>query len=325
MRSKKILVTGAAGFIGSNLTAALLKMGYKVIGFDNLSQGSRNNIKSFIKNKNFTFIKGDVRNKDSLRRAIRGADCVVHLAAFKIPRYGNAFDTLIINTEGTRNVLEAALANEAKVVFASTSDVYGMSPDLPFKEDGNLLFGHSKVKRWAYATSKLFDEHLCFAYEEKYGLKVCVLRFFGSYGPHQNLTWWGGPQSVFIKAALNNESIEIHGDGKQTRSFTYIDDTVDGIIRAMENKRSSGEVFNIGNDKEISISGLARLIWKLVRGDEKPKIKFIPYSKFAGNYQDVRRRIPDLLKSRKMLGFRPKVGLEQGLLKTISWQRSVES
>jgi UDP-glucose 4-epimerase len=325
MANKKILVTGAAGFIGSNLSAALLRKGYKVTGFDNLSQGSKNNIQAFIKNKNFTFIKGDVRSGSSLKRAIRGADCVVHLAAFKIPRYGNAFDTLIINTEGTKNVLEAARANKAKVVFASTSDVYGMSPDLPFKEDGNLVIGHSKVKRWAYATSKLFDEHLCFAYEEKYGLKVCVLRFFGSYGPHQNLTWWGGPQSVFIKAALSNETIEIHGDGKQTRSFTYISDTVDGIIRAVENKRSSGEVFNIGNDKEISILGLARLIWELVRGTEKPKIKFIPYSRFIGNYQDVRRRIPDLVKSGKLLGFRPKVSLQRGLLKTIAWQSCVKS
>jgi UDP-glucose 4-epimerase len=319
-----VCVTGAAGFIGSNLTKRLLAQGYRVTGLDNLSQGQRSNMAEFIGNARFRFVKADVRSPSAVRGASRGSGTIVHLAAFKIPRYGNAYDTLIINTEGTRCVLEAARKEGSKVVFASTSDVYGMSQDLPFQEEGNVVLGHSKVKRWAYAASKLFDEHLCFAYEEKYGIPVAVLRFFGSYGPNQNLTWWGGPQSVFIARALRDEPLEIHGDGAQTRSFTYIDDTVDGIFRAMTRKKACGEVLNIGNTQEITIRALANLIWQLVRGREsRPKLNFVPYSRFSSNYQDVRRRVPDLKKAQRMLGYTPKVPLTEGLRRTIAWQRTL--
>lgn len=323
MNKKKVFITGVAGFIGSNLAAALLKKGYSVVGIDNLSQGSKRNIKKLLGLRSFTFKKADVRSGGTMERLSYGCACIVHLAAFKIPRYGNAYDTLMINTEGTKAMLDAAVKNRAKFVFASTSDVYGMSPDLPFKEDGNLVLGESRVKRWAYAVSKLFDEHLCFAYQEKSGLKAVILRFFGSYGPNQNLTWWGGPQSVFIGAALRNEAIQVHGDGRQTRSFTYISDTVDGIIRAVESPKSCGEILNIGNNKEIAIIDLAKLIWKLVCGDARPKIKLVPYSSFSGKYQDVRKRVPSLAKSAKLLKFKLKVGLKEGLLKTIAWQREM--
>lgn len=320
--NKRIFITGVAGFIGSNLAAALLNRGYKVIGLDNLSQGLRRNIAPIMKNRNFTFVKGDVRNGGFVEKLAKGADVIVHLAAYKIPRYGNAMDTLMINSTGTMNALEAAKKNKSKFVFTSTSDVYGKLPDIPFREDGDILLGHSKVKRWAYAASKLFDEHLCFAYEEKYGLKVAILRIFGSYGSNQNLTWWGGPQSGFITAAFLKEPMQIHGDGSQTRSFTYIDDTVDGIVRAIERKESAGELINIGNDKEISILNLARLIWKMVNGNSKPRLKFVPYKTFSGkNYQDVMRRVPDISKAARLLGFRPRVCLKEGLLKTIAWQR----
>lgn len=322
MARRKILVTGAAGFIGSNLCAVLLKKGYKVTALDNLSQGSKRNILSLMRNRDFQFVKGDVRSKDTVSKLAKGVDVIVHLAAYKIPRYGNAMDTLMINSIGTMNALEAARRNRAKFVITSTSDVYGKLSKLPFNEDDDIVLGNSKVKRWAYAASKLFDEHLCFAYEEKYSLKVCVLRIFGSYGPNQNLTWWGGPQSGFITAAFLKKPIEIHGNGSQTRSFTYIDDTIDGIVRAIERDGSSGELINIGNNKEISILNLAKLIWKLVNGDGRPKLKFIPYKAFSGrNYQDVMRRVPDISKANRVLGFRPQVDLKTGLLKTIEWQR----
>jgi UDP-glucose 4-epimerase len=145
------------------------------------------------------------------------------------------------------------------------------------------------------------------------------VRFFGGYGPNQNLTWWGGPQSVFINRALDNEEIELHGDGQQTRSFTYITDHVDGIIRVLESDRAINQVFNLGYTREISIEGLARLIWKMVRGDEGPKLKIVPYASF-GQYEDVRRRIPNIDKARELLGFEPKVDLEEGLANTIKWQ-----
>jgi UDP-glucose 4-epimerase len=180
--------------------------------------------------------------------------------------------------------------------------------------------GNPDVKRWAYAISKMFEEQTMFAYQQRYGIPVVALRFFGGYGPNQNLTWWGGPQSVFINKALDNEEIEVHGDGKQTRSFTYISDSVDGITRALEMDEANNLVFNLGNTYEISIYELALLIWGLVRGEhEAPKIKLIPYETF-GKYEDVMRRIPDITRARTLLGFEPRVELEEGLRKTIVWQ-----
>ncbi|HPN72541.1 MAG TPA: GDP-mannose 4,6-dehydratase, partial [Candidatus Omnitrophota bacterium] len=230
---------------------------------------------------------------------------------------------LMVNSKGTESMLELARVKKSKLVFASTSDVYGRNPDLPFSEEKNLVIGPSNVKRWAYAASKIFDEHLCFAYEEKYGVMVSVLRFFGGYGPNQNTSWWGGPQSVFIDCALKNKAIPLHGDGSQTRSFTYVEDTVEGIVRAMERPQANGEILNIGNDREITIKNLADMIWGMVRPGKKPKIKFIPYDSLSKGYQDVMRRVPDLSKTEKVLGYRAKVSLEEGLPRTIEWQKGV--
>ena len=323
-KKKNVLVTGVAGFVGSNFTKRLLADGYKVTGIDNLSQGCKENIKEFSKTDNFTFLKLDVRHLKTMKKMLarKKIDYIVHLAAYKIPRYGNAMDTLMVNSKGTENMLEIATDKDAKLVFSSTSDVYGKNTKLPFSETSNLVLGASTVRRWAYASSKMFDEHLCFAYQEKYGTKMTVLRFFGGYGRNQNTTWWGGPQSVFIDCALKNKAITLHGDGTQTRSFTYIDDMTKGVQLAMEKRVSTGEILNIGNNREISIKDLAVMTWGMVRGT-KPKIKCLPYDKISKGYEDVVRRIPDINKSEKMLGFKACVQLEQGLPLTIDWQRSV--
>src|SRR3990172_5165645 len=317
----KILVTGGAGFIGSNLCGALLSLGHSVCALDNLSQSTLRNLKPYLGQPCFEFIQEDVRNESAIERLSTGATVLVHLAAFKIPRYGNAYDTLTINVHGTESILKAAVRCQAKVVLASTSDVYGKNPCVPFAETHDLYMGESNVKRWAYAVSKILDEHFSLAYQEKYGIPVTILRFFGGYGPGQNITWLGGPQSVFINAALTDQPMEIHGDGLQTRSFTYIDDTVDGIIRAMFAEKSAGEIFNLGNTKEIAILDLARLVWKLA-GKGEPKLKFISYQAF-GKYEDVRNRIPDITKARTLLGFEPKIDLIEGLMKTIAWQKKI--
>jgi UDP-glucose 4-epimerase len=165
----------------------------------------------------------------------------------------------------------------------------------------------------------MFEEQMLFAYQQRYGIRFVGLRFFGGYGPNQNLTWWGGPQSVFINKALDDEEIEVHGDGQQTRSFTFISDHVDGILRTVEMNATDNMVLNLGNTREISILALAQLIWRMVRGDEKPKIKLVPYQTF-GKYEDVMRRIPDITRARTLLGFEPKVDLEEGLRRTILWQ-----
>lgn len=316
----KILVTGVAGFIGSNLAQALLDRDYMVVGVDNMSQGDKLNLAPLLRHPSFEMHYIDVLDETAILKASEGCATLVHLAAFKIPRYTDALDTLIINSRGSESLVKAAAQNNAKIVAASTSDVYGKNPAVPFQETSDLVIGNPTIKRWAYAISKLFEEQLLFAYHERNGVNFVVMRFFGGYGPNQNLTWWGGPQSVFINQALDDKELEIHGDGQQTRSFTYISDHVDGIIRLIENSAANNLVFNIGNTHEITIEGLARLVWRLVRGkDAAPRIKFIPYSTF-GKYEDVPRRIPDISRARDILGFEPKVDLESGLRKTIVWQ-----
>lgn len=315
----KILITGVAGFIGSNVAHVLLDKGYEVVGVDNMSQGEKLNLEPLHKNPNFEMHYIDIRDEAELKKAAVGCKKMLHLAAYKIPRYTDALDTLLINSIGSENVLKVAIDQGAKVVAASTSDVYGKNPDVPFNENSNLVMGNPDIKRWAYAISKMFEEQMMFAYQERYGIPVVALRFFGGYGPNQNLTWWGGPQSVFISKALDNEEIEVHGDGSQTRSFTFISDHVDGIVRTIEMDAANNLVFNLGNTREISVLELAQLIWKMVRGDVSPKIKLIPYETF-GKYEDVMRRIPDITRARTLLGFEPRVDLEDGLRQTIAWQ-----
>jgi UDP-glucose 4-epimerase len=318
----RIGITGCAGFLGSHLVDRLLAREHEVVGIDNLSMGRMKNIEHNLDHRRFTFRKADVRDAEAMDELLGGLNVIVHLAAFKIPRYGEALDTLLINNLGAHNVLETARKSGCKVVLASTSDVYGKNPDLPFREDGDLVIGPSTVARWSYAVSKLFDEHLSFAYQDKYGIPVVNLRFFGSYGPRHHLSWWGGPQSVFISQVLSEEEITIHGDGRQTRSFTYVSDTVDGIVAATEKEAANGQIFNIGSNQEISILDLARLIHRLCATGRPLRLKFTPYESLSGRkYEDVRRRIPDNRKARELLGVVPEVSLEEGLMRTIRWQR----
>jgi UDP-glucose 4-epimerase len=210
------------------------------------------------------------------------------------------------------------------VVFASTSDVYGKGPAVPFREADDLVLGSPQSSRWAYAVSKMYDEHLCFAYAERYGVRSTIIRYFGGYGPNQHPSWWGGPQSVFMEAVLAGKPLEIHGDGLQTRSFTYVDDLVKGTILAMESDNSWGEIFNIGDTREITIVELAEMIWRLMKKEGKPPMTFVPYTTFhGGRYEDVRRRFPDITKARDMLGFVPTVKLEDGLKTTIEWRMQI--
>lgn len=317
---KSVLITGAAGFIGSNLAIELLKQGYQVIGLDNLSQGSLNNLKSVSNHKNFHFIKVDILDSNSFINIPFKVEVIFHLAAFKIPRYTDALETLRVNAFGTDNVAQFAIKEKAHLVAASTSDVYGKSFEVPFHEEADSIIGNPTIKRWAYAISKMFDEQLLFAYQQRYGLEVTLVRFFGGYGPHQHLSWWGGPQSVFIEAALKKRPMEIHGDGKQSRTFTYISDHVNGLIKILESPNSRNQVFNLGSFEEITILDLAKKIWSLIRGDNEVPLQFIPYEQF-GKYEDVRRRVPNISKSQQLLNYIPQVSLEEGLIKTIAWQR----
>ena len=186
------------------------------------------------------------------------------------------------------------------------------------------MLGPTTVKRWTYASSKLYGEQYIIANHEEYRLEYTIMRFFGSYGPNQNTSWWGGPQAVFIQNVLEGKPIELHGDGKQTRTFTYVDDTVQGIIKCITEKASSNEIFNVAAQptEEITIAGLAELIIELMVPENKPAIKYIPYSAF-GKYEDPVRRVPDITKIIGALGFHPQFTLREGLKRTIAWQRSL--
>ncbi len=318
---KTIVVTGAAGFIGSHLCDVLLAQHFKVVAIDNLSMGKRENLFRCLKNKDFLFHKIDVTNRKDMMSVGCHFQTIVHLAAYKIPRYGNAIETAKTNTLGAFNALELARRAGAKAVLASTSDVYGKNPNVPFHEESDSVLGPSTVQRWTYAASKLFTEHLAFAHQNAFGFPVSIARFFGSYGPRQHPSWWGGPQAVFINAVLRGQEIEIHGDGMQTRSFCYISDTIDGLIRLIKNDKANGGIFNIGSVQEITILDLARLIKRISGVPGKFKIKFVPYKNF-GKYEDVRRRVPNIIKARTLLNFRPKMSLRDGLKKTIEWQKT---
>ena len=315
-----VAVTGVAGFIGSNLAQRLISRGDLVSGIDDLSHGSLDNLGGLLEHARFRLLQGTILERSALESAFEGAEVVVHLAAGKIPRYGDALDTLVINSEGGLNALRTAVACKARrFVLASTSDCYGRNPELPFSEESASVIGGPLVRRWSYAVSKMFEEQALFAFRERYGLEAVVLRLFGGYGPRQNMTWWGGPQSVFIAAALRGEEMEVHGTGRQTRSFTYVDDMVEGFVRAIDVKDADGRMLNVGIDREITIEALARLVWGLVREDE-PKLRLVPLASF-GRYEDVDRRIPDNRLAARILGHTPAVQLEEGLPRTIAWQR----
>lgn len=326
VNTKTVLVTGAAGFLGSHLCDALLARGHRVIGVDDLSHGNRENLAQAGKNPRFSFHELDISAADRLCLLSEDIDVFAHLAAFKIPRYGNRLKTLAVNSQGTLNILNLASERKAKFIFTSTSDVYGRNPAVPFSETSESVLGPSTVARWAYAASKLFDEHLAMGYKESHDIPVTILRIFGSYGPRQHLSWWGGPQSVFIDSILNGESIPIHGDGLQTRSFTFVADTVGGILAALESDAANNQIINIGSTHEISIVELAKLIHRLSGSNDALRLEFIPYKKINGqDYEDVRRRIPDVSKAESLLGFKARVSLEDGLRQTIAWQKAVRS
>lgn len=318
----KIIITGVAGFMGSNLAQKLLSEGHSVTGIDNLSYGNMQNIAAIIQHKDFKFIEEDVQNEKVLA-GLKG-DVLVHLASQKIPRYTNALRTLTENSKMLSNVIRKCSADKIKLVFASTSDVYGKNPNIPYNEGSDLVMGPTVVKRWAYAVSKIYSEQTIIANSEEHGLEYTIMRFFGSYGPNQNTTWWGGPQSVFIQNIMEGKTMEIHGDGLQTRTFTYIEDTVQGIVKCILDPNSKNEIFNIASEatEEVTIVELANIIWKLMKGENtKPDITFIPYATF-GNYEDVRRRVPDITKIKEKLNYKPSYTLNEGLKRTIEWQKA---
>ena len=311
-------VTGAAGFIGANLVERLLDEGATVIGVDDMSMGTLRNLAGLLDHPNFRFEQFDCRDAARMRETMGHCDAIAHMAALKIPRYGGALKTLHVNVDGSHVALELGREIGAHVVLASTSDVYGQATP-PFAEDDPIVLGPPGTRRWSYAASKYYDEHLALRMAEEEGLKVTILRFFNAYGARNHPSWWGGPLSVFFEDLLDGRPMELHGDGRQTRSFTYVSDTVDGVVRALERPETSGEVINIGNDQPIAIVDLAAKVQEAVGIEGPLRARIVPLESLGGNYQDVRHRVPDLTKARRLLGFEPQVSLEEGLQKTLAW------
>ena len=320
--SKKIIVTGGAGFIGSHLCEHLLANGHKVTAVDDLSTGSLANIKHLFPNSDFKLVQASVRDEDLMRSVIEDCDCVYHLAAAVGVNLivEKPVHTIETNIHGTEVVLSAANQFGKKVLITSTSEVYGKNEQVPFREDDDTVLGSTKFSRWSYACSKAIDEFLALAYHRQYGLQVVIVRLFNTIGPRQTGRY-GMVVPRFIDWALKNEPLLIYGSGKQTRSFTYVSDAIKAITALMELKSSDGEVFNIGSAEEISISDLADKIIK--KTSSKSGKKLIPYSQAYGQgFDDMKRRLPCLEKVNQAIGYKPQVSLDQMLEQIITGKQA---
>jgi UDP-glucose 4-epimerase len=317
---RRVGVTGAAGFIGAHLCRRLLAEGLDVVGVDDLSMGSLANVEDFVAHPSFKLELLDCANRRDLLLAFNGCDAIAHLAAQKIPRYDGALRTLESNVAGVNSACWVALALDADLIVTSTSDVYGNAP-IPFVEDGPIVLGPPTTRRWAYATSKLYDEHIALALAEERGLRVTILRLFNVYGPNNHPSWWGGPVVTFAQALLAGEQIEIHGDGRQVRTFTYVDDTVDGFVRALGEPDARGEVINIGAQQPVTILELAAAIQRELEIEGPLRARFLPYEALPGRYQDVRTRIPNVGKAKRLLGFEARIPLADGIARSLDWHR----
>lgn len=324
IKPKHIIITGAAGFIGSHLSIRLIRAGYEVTGIDDLSRGKTQNFKEIATHSHFHFIEGDAGNVELLNSI--EADTLVHLASGKIPRYDSGIKILQESERVSQAVLQYCMKNYVRLLFASTSDVYGKNPSLPFTETSDLVIGSPENKRWAYALSKLHTEFLISAAGRSSGLPYQIMRFFGCYGPNMAESWWGGPQSVFIEQALKNEAFSIHGDGKQTRSYIYIDDLVDAVYKLVEDVELDSGIWNICADpsSEISVIDLAKEIQTIVHSEESLNVEWVPYETF-GKYEDVMRRVGSAEKAKTHLKWEAKVDLHEGLKRTIDWMKQSDN
>lgn len=308
-----VIVTGGAGFIGSHLCDSLAGGGYKVICIDNLITGKYANIKHLEKNKNFKFLKKDI-SKASLD--IKGVDYIFHLASPASPVDYQKYpeETALTNSLGTINVLNLAQKKKAKVLIASTSEVYGDPRQHP-QEESYWGYVNPFGPRSCYDESKRFSEAITYVYIKKYNIDARIVRIFNTYGPRMKKDD-GRAVSNFINQVLERKPLTVYGDGSQTRSFCYVGDMVDGLLKAMFAKGTAGEIFNLGNPDEYRIIDLAKKIKRLA--GSKSKIVFRPLPK-----DDPKKRCPDISKAKRILGWQPRISVDEGFKKTIEYYRSL--
>lgn len=312
----KIFITGCGGFVGSHLAEAELKNGNSVIGLDIANDEKVRHLYDY---RNFKYKVGEMLDEELLEPLIKKSELIYHFGAIaNVQTYcADPLKVLEVNIQSTRLVLKLAHKYDKKVVFSSSSEIYGKNLKVPWSEDDDRILGSTEKHRWCYTGSKAIGEHYCFAYAEK-GLRVAICRFFNFYGPRLDFIGKGRVITCFLEKFLNNEPVMVVEPGDQTRCFTYISDGIDGILKLAHKKEAVGNAFNIGIDHEVSMLDLAKLMKKI--GNFKSEIIMVPATKIYGaGYEDIFRRVPDISKARKILGFKPKVSLEVGLKKTIEW------
>jgi UDP-glucose 4-epimerase len=314
----RVLITGGAGFVGSHLAEALLERGDEVFVLDDLSTGSIENISHLKGNPRFHYTIDTVVNEPVLAELIDRCDTVVHLAAaVGVKLIVEApVRTIETNVHGTEVVLKIANKKKKLVLIASTSEVYGKSTVVPFKEDADLVLGPTLKHRWAYACSKMIDEFLALAYWKERKLPVIIVRLFNTVGPRQT-GQYGMVVPNFVRQALAGHPITVFGDGHQSRSFTFVGDVVRAMVALINEPRAIGQVFNIGNGREISIGDLAMRI-KEMTGSQSPIVR-IPYDQaYEEGFEDMPRRVPDISKIGKLIGYKPTVELDEILERVIA-------
>jgi UDP-glucose 4-epimerase len=316
----KALITGGAGFVGSHLAERLLEDGYEVHVIDDLSTGSIENIEPLKGRSGFHYTIETIMNEPVLAELVDRVDVVFHLAAAVGVRLivESPVNTIETNVHGTEKVLKLANKKRKKVVLTSTSEVYGKADAVPFREDGDLVMGPTSKGRWSYACSKAIDEFLALAYHKEKRLPIVVARLFNTVGPRQ-IGRYGMVVPNFVKQAVLGHPLTVHGDGMQTRCFTFVTDVVGQLVALAENPQAVGEVFNVGNDREeISILDLAKRV-KARAGSESP-IELIPYEKaYEEGFEDMQRRVPDLSKLRALTGYEPQVQLDEILDRVVAY------
>ncbi len=312
------LITGGAGFIGSHLAEALLAQGHHVVVIDDLSTGRLENIAPLLNRPGFQFIHETIRNETVMDRLIAECDVIFHLAAvvgveliIKDP-----VRTIETNLLGTEIILQSARRYRRKVLLASTSEVYGKSNNLPFREDADRVMGPTQKSRWSYAESKAMDEFLALAYHEQFGVPIVICRFFNTVGPRQT-SRYGMVIPRLVRQAIHHQPLTVYGDGQQTRCFCNVKDTIRAVVGLSQEPRAMSEIFNVGSSDEITISELARRIVR--RADSRSDIQLIPYDQaYAAGFEDMRRRVPSTEKIRSLLGWQPTITLDQTLDEVIA-------
>jgi len=317
-----VLVTGGAGFIGSHLVDRLIADGHSVTVLDDLSTGTTENLAALEGRAELRTVWDTVLATQTVDELMQGADIVFHLAAAVGVKYilENPLHSMRVNVRGTENILEAADKHGTRVVLFSTSEIYGKSPEIPFREDADRLLGPTTIHRWSYSTAKAVDEILGLAYHEERGLPVTIVRCFNTCGPRQRGRY-GMVIPRFVEQAIQQRPLTVYGDGTQTRCFGSVFDVVDGVTALLDCHEAVGEIFNIGSDEEVSIIQLARRVRELT--ESRSDIVLVPYAQaYEPGFEDMMRRVPDLRKIHEFVGYEAKRSLDDILRTVIESRRA---